>query len=378
MDVSATTNGPKKAESDMTLLDKKTQPRTAREMVFDISTGISNAILAVLGMGLLMSSIGNLFHYTPLIQAGLMGQKMLAPALGVGIAIMMRANILTTGAALIAATVGSNAVYFTSAVSPATHTATGWVANQAAGSLIMTSGQPVSAVLAALAAVFVGNWLTGKTPLDMMLVPLSATLAGTFFGLATASVTTPFLNWVSESLASTMKVNPFLGAFVVSFVWFLFLMTPASSAALAIAVMLDPLSGGAALIGTTSGFVVYTAMGWKQNDLGANFAQTIVTPKVQFPNLLKSPLLLFGPAVVAGLSAMMAVGVFNLKVPFAIAGLGLNGFIAPIALASTNPRGLLIVAVFGIVVPVVACLAMYFLLKKTGKTKPNDLHLDVV
>ena len=155
-------------------------------------------------------------------------------------------------------------------------------------------------------------------------------------------------------------------------------MTPASSAALAIAVMLDPLSGGAALIGTTAGFVVYTAMGWTQNNLGANFAQTIVTPKVQFPNLLKSPLLMFGPALIAGVSAMLAVGVFNLKVPFAIAGLGLNGFIAPIALASSNPRGLLLVAVFGIVVPVISSLIMYYLLKKAGKTKANDLHLDVV
>ncbi len=120
MDATVNSSTPVKEKS--TLLDKKKQPRT----VFDVSTGISNAILAVLGMGLLMASLGNLLHITPLVQAGLMGQKMLAPALGVGIAIMMRANILTTGAALIAATVGSNAVYFTTASSPATHTATGW------------------------------------------------------------------------------------------------------------------------------------------------------------------------------------------------------------------------------------------------------------
>ena len=374
----AATNAPKKAENEKTLIDQKNPPRSTRDVVFDVSTGISNIILAVLGMGLLMSSIGNLFNFTPLVQAGLMGQKMLAPGLGVGIAIMMRANILTTGAALISATVGSNAVYFTTTASPAAHTATGWVADQAAGSLVMTSGQPISAVLAALMAVLVGNWLTGKTPLDMMLVPLGAVLAGTFFGLGAAAVTTPFLNWVAENLAATMQVNPLLGAFVVSTVWFMFLMTPASSAALAIAVMLDPLSGGAALIGTTAGFVVYTAMGWTQNNLGANFAQTIVTPKVQFTNLLKSPLLFLGPAMIAGVSAMFAVGVFNLKVPFAIAGLGLNGFIAPLALAATNPRGLLLVAIFGIVVPTISSLVFYYLLKKSGKTKTNDLHLDVV
>lgn len=108
MDATVNSSTPVKEKS--TLLDKKKQPRTVRDVVFDVSTGISNAILAVLGMGLLMASLGNLLHITPLVQAGLMGQKMLAPALGVGIAIMMRANILTTGAALIAATVGSNEI----------------------------------------------------------------------------------------------------------------------------------------------------------------------------------------------------------------------------------------------------------------------------
>jgi uncharacterized membrane protein len=87
---------------------------------------------------------------------------------------------------------------------------------------------------------------------------------------------------------------------------------------------------------------------------------------------------MFGPALIAGVSAMVAVGIFGLKVPFAIAGLGLNGFIAPIALASSDPRGLLLVAVFGIVVPVVASLAFYYFLRKTGHTKENDLHLEVV
>lgn len=53
-------------------------------------------------------------------------------------------------------------------------------------------------------------------------------------------------------------------------VWFskfiatLFLMTQASSAALAVAVMLDPVSSGAALIGTTAQFVGFTIMSFRQ------------------------------------------------------------------------------------------------------------------
>ncbi|CAK1242666.1 Membrane regulatory protein PfoR [Fructobacillus fructosus] len=347
-------------------------------VVYEVSQGVSYVILSVLGMGFLLSSLGNIFHLPVLVQAGLMGQKMLAPALGVGVAMAMRSNILTTGAALISATVGSNAVYFATTAVPHAQTATHWVANQPVGSLVMTSGQPVSAVFAAVFAAMVGNYLSGKTPLDMMLVPFAAVVAGTVTGLFAATYTTPFLNWISESLAKTMEVNPFLGAFVVAFFWFLFLMTPASSAALAIAVMLDPLSSGAAMIGTTAGFVMYPVMSWKQNNLGAFVAQIIVTPKVQFANLLKSPLLFFGPDLMAAVSAMVAVGVFSFKVPYALAGMGLNSLVAPLALAGTNLHTFGLYVLFGMLLPAVAAVVFYYLMTKMGLTKKNDLHLDLV
>ena len=55
--------------------------------------------------------------------------------------------------------------------------------HEAASSMLFTTGQPISAVLAAIVAVMVGKYLSGKTPLDMMLVPLASTAVGTLFGL---------------------------------------------------------------------------------------------------------------------------------------------------------------------------------------------------
>ena len=63
-----------------------------------------------------------------------------------------------------------------------TSTATGWIAAQEAGSQIMTAGQPVSAVLAGICS-YVGKWMTGKTPLDMVLVPFAVTMVGSIAGL---------------------------------------------------------------------------------------------------------------------------------------------------------------------------------------------------
>ncbi len=113
----------------------------------------------------------------------------------------------------------------------------------------------------------------------MVLVPFGALAVGIGFGLVVAAVVTPALLAVSAYIAHSMQVSPVLGSMVISVVWALFLMTPASSAALAVALMLDPISSAAALIGTTAQFVGFTAMSFRQNNLGANIAQGLVTPK---------------------------------------------------------------------------------------------------
>ena len=351
---------------------------SVKEWIYLISQGVSNTILVVLGMGLLLNMLGTTFHWEALAQAGTLAQRLLAPALGMSIATMLQTTTLVTGATMIAATVGANAVYFTTTTANNAFTATGWVTSQASGSVIMTVGQPVSAVLAGVLAALIGKWLTGKTPLDMVLVPFTVSLLGSIAGLGLAAVTTPALNSVSETLAKTMTVNPILGSAVVAATWFLFLMTPASSAALAIAVQLDPMSAGAALIATTVGFVAFTAMSFRQNNLGANIAQTLVTPKVQFPNLLKRPILALGPVLIAVLMAIVAVVGFDFKVPFAIAGLGLNSLIAPLWLWSNNAHSFMLLIVFGVLFPIILSFFYYQLLKLSGKTVGKDLYLEEI
>lgn len=223
------------------------------------------------------------------------------------VAMMLRTTSLVTGATMIAATVGANGVYFTAVPVAKAVTATGWVAPQAAGSTIMTIDQPVSAVMAAIVAAVLGKWLTGKTPLDLVLVPFAV-----------------------------------------------------------------------ALIGTTVGFVVFTAMSFKQNNLGGNIAQTLVTPKVQFPNLLKSPILAVGPLVIAMVMAPIAVVGFYFRAPFLIAGLGLNSFIAPLWMWANNKTGFFVLMAFGVVIPAVLAWCYYRFLKMAGKTKPNDLYLEEI
>lgn len=348
-----------------------------KEVAYRIFAAVANAILVVLGGGLLTQTIGNLTGIHVLTLIGGEAQALLAPAIGVAVASQMNTNTLVTFASMVAATVGSNGVHFTDTAVKGM-TATGQVTAAAAGAPVLTTGQPVSAVLAALVAVLVGKYLTGKTPLDMVLVPFGALAVGIGFGLVVAAVVTPALLAVSAYIAHSMQVSPVLGSMVISVVWALFLMTPASSAALAVALMLDPISSAAALIGTTAQFVGFTAMSFRQNNLGANIAQGLVTPKVQFPNLLINPYLLVPTVVSAAVCAPIATVLFDFRSTSTLGGLGLNSLIAPIAYLSRGWAQFSTYMVFGVVAPAVLSIALYLVLKRAGFIDEKQLHLELV
>ena len=348
-----------------------------KEVAYRIFAAVANAILVVLGGGLLTQTIGNLTGIHVLTLIGGEAQALLAPAIGVAVASQMNTNTLVTFASMVAATVGSNGVHFTDTAVKGM-TATGQVTAAAAGAPVLTTGQPVSAVLAALIAVLVGKYLTGKTPLDMVLVPFGALAVGIGFGLVVAAVVTPALLAVSAYIAHSMQVSPVLGSMVISVVWALFLMTPASSAALAVALMLDPISSAAALIGTTAQFVGFTAMSFRQNNLGANIAQGLVTPKVQFPNLLINPYLLVPTVVSAAVCAPIATVLFDFRSTSTLGGLGLNSLIAPIAYLSRGWAQFSTYMVFGVVAPAVLSIALYLVLKRAGFIGEKQLHLELV
>lgn len=56
----------------------------------------------------------------------------------------------------------------------------------------------------------------------------------------------------------------------------------------------------AALICCTVQFVGFTIMSFRENEAGANIAQGLITPKVQFPNIIKNPKLVI-PTFIASM-----------------------------------------------------------------------------
>ena len=352
-----------------------------RELVYNTSAAVSNAILVTLGMGLLLQTIAGFINWAPMVQMGAITKIMLPAAFGAAVASQMKTNTMVMFSAMAASTVGANAVFFSSSAVQGV-TATGYAGSQAAGSAIITTGQPISAVLAAVIAVVFGKWLSGKTPLDMVIVPATTTIVGTVSGYYLAMITTPALVAVGQFIAASVAISPIIGTAVVAMVFGALTMTPASAAALAVAIgatgVTSPEAAGAILIGTTAVFVGFPAMSFHENKIGATIAQGIVTPKIQFPNLTENPALIIPPMVGAAIAAPIATMVFHVTAPFAMAGIGFNSFIVPLALAGSNPIAFATYMVIGVAIPVVVSFVGYRLMRKMGWAKPNQLHLEMI
>ncbi|MGG2017714.1 PTS transporter subunit IIC [Bacillus sp. S10(2024)] len=324
--------------------------------IFKGSAGIAQGIFVSLGIGLLIENIGRIVDIPTLITIGIVAKSLMAPAIGAGIAFMLGANGLVIFSAMVAGTIGAGAISITTA------------------GLMIKTGEPIGALLTATLAIYIGKRLSGKTALDMMLVPFASILGSGLVGIWLSQNITPVLNTVGEFIKDSSAGNPFIASIVLAVVWGLLLMSPASSAALAIALSLDGVAGGAALAGCVAQFIGFAVISAKENNLGGILAQALCTPKVQLPNITRNPMILVPTVVASAIVGPVSALVFQITAGKEIAGLGLSSLIAPINLISS--KGLSVVPammITYIVIPVAVSYILYMILKKTGRIKPGDM-----
>ncbi|UHA74955.1 PTS transporter subunit IIC [Paenibacillus sp. 481] len=327
--------------------------------VFKASNGIAQAIFITIGIGLLIESIGKLSGSASFVQIGTVTKLLMAPSIGVGIAFMLGANMLTVFSAMMTATVGAGALKITDA------------------GVVLSVGEPVGALLAATLTVYIGKRVTGKTPLDMMAIPLASIIVGGVVGIWLSKVISPVLLTAGSFIKETTSISPFISSIVIAVVWGLLLLSPASSAGLAIALNLDGLAGGAALAGCAAHFFGFAVISARENDLGGVLVQAICTPKVQLPNITKNYRIVIPTVIASAIMGPVSTLVYGIEAPSQIAGLGICSLIAPMSLLSTYDPSFIVPAMFitYVLIPIGVSYPIYWLLRKRNWIKPGDLAL---
>lgn len=318
------------------------------DKVFKGSAGLAQGIFVTLGIGILLENLGKMMGLDILITIGTVTKTLMAPGIGVGIAFALGANSLTIFSAMAASTLGAAAM---------TITATG---------IMIKGGEPVGAVLAGIVATYVGKKISGKTKLDMMLVPFAAVLVGGLFGFYASGVITPILNQVGAIITGATESNLLLSSIVIAVLWGILIMSPASSVALAVALSLNGEASAAALVGCTAMFIGFTIMSYKENDMGGLMAIFLCTPKVQLPNVTKNLKVMVPPLIASIIAAPIAVIGFGLTAETSIAGMGLCSFVAPLNILSTQgPKALILGFIVGcVIIPGAITYVVYKLMKK--------------
>lgn len=284
---------------------------------YQASKGIAAAVLVCLGIGLLIQTVGQLLDVAWLIKLGSVAKTLFIPALGIGMAMALKATPMVVMSAAASAVIGG-----------------GGMVVLANGGIGVSGGEPVGAIVASLVAIWFGRRVAGKTKFDMILTPAICLLSGGIVGLLSSHIITPILGALSSMISLMMQTSPIVSSIAIGVIFALLILSPASSAALAIALQLDPVASAAALIGCSVQFTAFAFLGIKENTSGAFFGQLICTPKLQTPNIIKNPKIMIVPLLLSGLMSPLGVLGFGIVSANEVAGLGLCALVSPLYMAS--------------------------------------------
>lgn len=328
-----------------------------QEKSYKVSQGIACAVLVCLGVGLLLQTIGNLTDWLWLQKIGFASKSLFTAALGLSIAIILKTNtmlVLCSGAASL---IGGGAISVSDT-----------------NVFAIQQGEPIGAIIAALAAIWIGKKIEGKTNFDMILTPTISLLIGGIVGLLCAEIITPVLIKISLLINISIAKTPLLSSSIIALLFALLILSPASSAALSIAFALDPTASAAALIGCSVQFTAFAFLGIKENSRGAFWSQLICTPKLQTPNIIKAPRTMIIPLILSTIMAPIGILVFGITSTNEVAGLGLCALVAPLYMLSSQGFVMLLqFTVVSVVVPAIICILIRPIALKKGWIKKDEL-----
>jgi len=241
------------------------------------------------------------------------------------------------------------------------------------------ANDPVVAYLCAVGSIEILNLiLRKKTPVDIIIVPLLS--AAVAFGLALL-VGTPVANMMTALglfIDNATKLQPFLMGIIISVVMGMALTAPISSAALAIAIGISGIAGGAAVVGCCVQMLGFAVMSRKDNNIGIVLSVAFGTSMLQFKNILRKPIIWLPTIIVSAILGPLSTLVFKTECVSAGAGMGTSGLVGQFgtleAMGATSQfYWSLIVLEF--LLPIVLVLIIDILFRKFKLIKPGDLKI---
>lgn len=304
-------------------------------------------LFASLIVGLILKSAGTWLALPWLVEAGAQAQAAMGAAVGVGVAYALKAPPL---------------VLFAS------------VATGMAGAAL---GGPVGCFLAAAAGAEAGKLVSKTTPVDIIVSPAAALLAGLaaaqFAGPAIASA----MAAVGGLIVWLVDLQPVLMGMAVAVVMGMLLTLPVSSAAVAIALSLEGTAAGAATAGCCAQMVGFAVLGFRDNRWGGVFSQGLGTSMLQMPNIVRNPKIWLPPTLAGAVCGALAAawGMTNIPSGAGMGSSGLVGQVGTLDAMGTAPEVWLMIALLHFILPALLTWLIALPLRRAGWIAEGDLKL---
>lgn len=313
--------------------------------------GMALGLFSTLIISVIIRQLGNLTGISELIALA----NALRSLMGIGIGIGVAHSLQLSGLKLLVSAVA------------------GGVATQ------VGANDPVVAYLTTIAVVeFMRHVMKKKTPIDILLIPLAGSLIALGVALLIGQPVQSMMQAIGEFVRVSAIQQPFIVGVVVAVVMGMALTAPISSAAIAIAITLDGIGGGAAVIGGAVQMIGFAVMSRKDNNIGGVLSVAFGTSMLQFKNIIKKPIIWLPTIIVSAILGPVSTVILQMSTDASGSGMGTSGLVGQIATIASMGGSLstfLVIALMHFVLPIVLVLGVDLFFRKMGWIKLGDLSL---
>ncbi len=250
-------------------------------------------------------------------------------------------------------------------------------------------GNPISAYVCALLAIEIARFVSGKTKLDILLVPLTCVVCA----IAGIYVSYPFI-WligvIGEGIRIATTATPIIMGMVIAVVMGMLLTLPTSSAAIWVTIVTSfgqdvpdavLIAGGAAVVGCASHMVGFAVMSFRENGFSGLISQGLGTSMLQIPNVMKKPVLFIPPVISSIITGPLATKIFQLRCNASGGGMGTSGLVGVFGVIDASAGKIegwvlwLGIVLLMFILPAVICFFVSEFMRKKGWIKEGDLKL---
>ena len=345
------------------------------EIFIEGLSGMATGLFATLIIGTIITQIGSFIPGTigtSLVMMGKVASSVTGVGIGCGVAVRFKESPLVIMSAATCGMMGA----FASKILAGTVLVDGAI-------VYAGPGEPLGAFIAALAGIYAGRLVSGKTKVDIIITPLVSIVAGSTVGLILGPPISNFMTLLGEMINAATLQEPFLMGILVSVLMGMILTLPISSAALGIILNLNGLAAGAATVGCCANMVGFAVASYRENKVNGLLAQGLGTSMLQVVNIVRKPIIWLPAIIASAILGPVSTMVFHMTNNATGSGMGTAGLVGQITTYQTmvGTEGAVVVlikiAVLHFILPAVLALGVSEFMRKKGWIKDGDMKLNV-